>query len=54
MRNKDHLGDPGVDGRITSINVYVGRERECIARVSSRLEDNIKMDLQEVDCGDMD
>jgi hypothetical protein len=49
------MGDgKGVDGRITSINVYVGTERECIARVSSRLVDKLTMDLQQVGCKCMD
>jgi len=74
LRKRDHLGDPGVDGRIILRWVFkkneLGRacstcvgEKRCtqhsegkrpLGRPRCRWEDNIKMDLQEVGCGDMD
>ena len=57
-RERDHLEDPGVDGRAIlrwifgkwDVGAWAGSV--CI-RIGRRWEDNIKMDLQQVGCESM-
>ena len=54
MRSAGHVARMGERRGVNRVLVRNLRERDNLGRLGRRWEDNSKMDIQEVGCGDMD